>query len=184
MRTHTPDRIIERPDGSKSTRLAVKRACNGCGNDVGDVSVLEIEASIDGRPLPDVRGECPWCADLLAPAAWRARTNAHLHGRTAVGAAVLSAQGNIHAGCNVEHRFRAHDVHAEVNALTSMIAAGDGPAVAIVIAADREQFTPCGGCLDWIFELGGPGCLVAFQRTPGAPVDMYRADELMPKYPC
>ncbi|ART68174.1 hypothetical protein BTO20_05855 [Mycobacterium dioxanotrophicus] len=121
---------------------------------------------------------------VLSDAAWGARENAHLHGKTAVGAAALSAQGNMYSGCNVEHRFRAHDVHAEVNALTSMTAAGDGPAVAIVIAAARERFTPCGSCLDWIFELGGPDCLVSFQGQPGGPVETLRADELMPHYPC
>jgi cytidine deaminase len=120
----------------------------------------------------------------LGESAWKVRDNAHLHGKTAVGAAVLSAQGNIYTGCNVEHRFRAHDVHSEVNALTTMTAAGDGPAVAVVIAAERDRFTPCGGCLDWIFELGGPECAVAFQCQPGGEFDTLRADELMPHYPC
>ncbi len=67
-----------------------------------------------------------------------------------------------------------------------MTSAGDGPpAVAIVIAAERDRFTPCGGCMDWIFELGGPpGVLVTFQGTPGGQLDTLRADELMPHYPC
>lgn len=119
----------------------------------------------------------------LTESAWRVRENAHILGKTKVGAAALSMQGNIFTGCNIEHKFRAHDVHAEVNALTSMIAAGEGPVVAIVIAAERERFTPCGGCLDWIFELGGPDCLVSFQGTPGGPLDTLRADQLMPHYP-
>lgn len=115
--------------------------------------------------------------------AWKVRDNAHLHGKTAVGAAVLSQQGFIYTGCNVEHRFRSHDVHSEVNALTTMTTNGDGPAIAVLIAADRDNFTPCGSCLDWIFELGGPSCTVGFQPAPGAPITIHRADELMPHYP-
>jgi cytidine deaminase len=74
-------------------------------------------------------------------------------------------------------------VHAEVNALSSMVAAGHSRAVAVVVASERERFTPCGACLDWIFELGGPECLVAFEAVPGKAETTYRADELMPFYP-
>ncbi len=119
----------------------------------------------------------------LGELAWSTRTNARIFGRTRVGAAVLSAEGHAFGGCNVEHRFRSHDIHAEVNALGSMVAAGEKTAVAIIIAADREKFTPCGACLDWIFELGGPTCIVAIQRAPGASLEKYVASELMPHYP-
>jgi cytidine deaminase len=96
---------------------------------------------------------------------------------------VLSSSGGIYVGCNVEHRFRSHDVHAEVNALTNMVSAGDDGAVAVVIAAERDRFTPCGGCLDWIFELGGPDCGVGFQGTPNGSIEVLPAKELMPHYP-
>jgi cytidine deaminase len=119
----------------------------------------------------------------LGQAAWTAREHARVHGPTRVGAAVLDSEGGIFIGCNVEHRFRSHDVHAEVNALTTLVAAGGGVAVAVLIAAERDRFTPCGSCLDWIFELGGPECLVAFQPRPGGEVKALRADELMPHYP-
>jgi cytidine deaminase len=119
----------------------------------------------------------------LADAAWGVREHSRVHGKTRVGAAALSTQGNVHAGCNIEHIFRSHDVHAEVNALTTMAATGEGPAVAILIAAERDRFTPCGGCLDWIFELGGPDTQVAFQGSPGGSLLVLRADELMPHYP-
>jgi cytidine deaminase len=95
----------------------------------------------------------------------------------------MSVERGRFSGCNVEHKFRAHDVHAEVNALTTMIAGGHTRAVAIVIASERERFTPCGGCLDWIFELGGPRCVVRFESSPGADYTEHRADELMPYYP-
>ncbi len=119
----------------------------------------------------------------LGELAWQVREAARVHGPTRVGAAVLTAGGETFTGCNVEHRFRSHDVHAEVNALTTMAAAGAGPAVALLIVAERERFTPCGSCVDWIFELGGPECLVGFQPRPGGLVAWLRADELMPHYP-
>jgi cytidine deaminase len=121
--------------------------------------------------------------ELLAQRAWAVRAHARVHGRTPVGAAVLSAAGEIHAACNVEHALRSHDVHAEVNALTSMVAAGDGHALALIVVADRERLTPCGACLDWIFELGGAETLVGFQRAPETEIAVHRADALMPFYP-
>lgn len=119
----------------------------------------------------------------LSKAAWAARENARVLGSTKVGAAVLAASGAVYGGCNVEHQFRSHDVHAEVNALSSMVSAGDGPAVAVVVVSNRNRFTPCGACLDWIFELGGPETLVAYEAQPGGEAKTYRASDLMPYYP-
>lgn len=133
------------------------------------------------EPQPASPTDAHW--DELAHAAWSVRENARIHGATQVGAAVLSIEGGTLVGCNVEHRFRSHDVHAEVNALTAMVSAGHSRAVAVLIVSTRERFTPCGGCLDWIFELGGPGCLVAFQADRGTTREVFRADELMPHYP-
>ena len=65
-----------------------------------------------------------------------------------------------------------------------MTAAVDGPAVAILVAAQRDRFTPCRSCLNWIFELGGPATFVAFQGDQDfGEIDVLRADELMPHYP-
>lgn len=61
MRKSTPLRT--NPDGSRT--MTVQRCCNGCGHRIGDVTIFEINASIDGLPLPDVRHECPWCAPFL-----------------------------------------------------------------------------------------------------------------------
>ena len=115
--------------------------------------------------------------------AWAVRDAAHVHGPTKVGCAVVAESGTIYSGCNVEHRYRSHDVHAEVNALTTMAAADDGPALLVVIAAERAKFTPCGACLDWIFELGRPDTLVVFS-PPEGDAQLHLARDLMPHYPC
>lgn len=125
----------------------------------------------------------PAVLDRLSAMAWAARPNAHLHGKTAVGCAVLDSNGGFHAGCNVEHRYRCHDIHAETNTLSTMVAAGSGRAVVVLIAAERDHFTPCGSCLDWIFELGGPDCVVVAERLPGTGRSAFTAADLMPQYP-
>ena len=119
----------------------------------------------------------------LAGVAWAVRERSYVLGKTKVGAAVLSDDGGIFPGCNVEHRFRCHDIHAEVNAITTMVASGRASMSAIVIVAQRERFTPCGGCLDWIFQFGGEKCIVAFQANADGPITRHTASDLMPYYP-
>jgi cytidine deaminase len=123
----------------------------------------------------------------LSQAAWACRENAFIFGKTKVGAALLTA-GNwpmIVSGCNVEHKYRSHDVHAEVNAIANMVAKGGAAEHfrAIIVVAERERFTPCGACMDWIFQFGGPECLVAFQTSRAGPINVVTAHELMPFYP-
>jgi cytidine deaminase len=121
--------------------------------------------------------------DRLAKHAWDVREHARVLGATKVGCAVLGASGDIAVGCNVEHRFRSHDVHAETNAIGTLVSRGDHSLVAVVVAAERERFSPCGSCLDWIFEFGGPECIVAWQPAPDAAMVVLRAGDLMPYYP-
>lgn len=120
---------------------------------------------------------------ILSGLAWQARANAFILGNTKVGAALLTTSGKTYSGCNVEHQFRSHDFHAETNAIGNMITGGETKMIAILIAADRERFTPCGACMDWIFQFGGPECLVAFQPSPQAEPSIFSAGELMPFYP-
>lgn len=63
----TPDR--PRPAGG--TVISVKRACNGCGNLLGDVTDDELGRAIAGLPAADVRAECPTCGPTLADTAPR-----------------------------------------------------------------------------------------------------------------
>lgn len=63
QRTHTPDRVND--DGT--TTIKLKRACNGCGQQLGDITDQEMTAAINSRPLPDVRRECPACGPTAPP---------------------------------------------------------------------------------------------------------------------
>ncbi|WP_181785119.1 hypothetical protein [Streptomyces phytophilus] len=58
-RINTPDRT--NPDGS--TTITMKRCCNGCGRKLGDVDNRDVD---DRGNLTDVRGECPFCAPIVA----------------------------------------------------------------------------------------------------------------------
>lgn len=56
----------EHPSGYRT--FVVKRACNGCGAQLGDMTEDEMAAAISGWDLPDVRHECVVCAsDAPAP---------------------------------------------------------------------------------------------------------------------
>lgn len=57
-RTHTPDRI--NPDGSRT--ITMERACNGCGQLLGDVDARDAD---DNGQLTDVRAECDHCRPLV-----------------------------------------------------------------------------------------------------------------------
>jgi len=118
----------------------------------------------------------------LAKIAWDYRENSRILGTTKVGSAILS-KGEVFGGCNIEHKFRSHDIHAEISAISTMVSSGHKKLDAIVIVAERTKFTPCGGCLDWIFEFGGPACLVGYQTKKDGKITKFKAKDLMPHYP-
>lgn len=120
---------------------------------------------------------------VMSEVAWKARSNAKIYGPTRVGCAALADNGQVFPGCNIEHRFRSHDIHAEVNAISTLVANGGTLLRAILIAAERDRFTPCGSCLDWIFEVGGGNCLVISEGAQGVVAHEFQARELMPAYP-
>lgn len=121
--------------------------------------------------------------ERLAAIAWQYRDRALVLGRTRVGAAAMAGDGSIYGGCNIQHRFRTHDVHAEVAAITTMVAAGRRHLSAIIVVSDFKGLTPCGSCLDWILQLGGDDCFVAWQGAQGEEILSRRAVELMPFHP-
>jgi|SRR6185312_7743912 len=120
----------------------------------------------------------------LAMIAWNVREHAHIIGPTRVGCAILGSDNAIYSGCNVEHRFRSHDVHAEVNAITSMVSSGCPTFTAMFIAAERDRFTPCGACMDWIMQFAsGDDIEIVAQSKREGPLQRFIARQLMPYYP-
>ncbi len=86
-----------------------------------------------------------------------------------VGAAVLSASGNVYVGCNVENASYGLTICAERSAISAGVAA-EGPsfrirAVAVFNSKDAPC-SPCGACRQVILEFG-PDADVIFQGRPG-----------------
>ena len=108
------------------------------------------DAPVGRRDRED--GDAPLIAAAIA-----AREFAYApYSRFRVGAAVRTAGGTIHAGCNVENAAYPEGVCAEAAALTSMVMAGEHRLSAVAVVGAGEQLcTPCGGCRQKIREFGG-----------------------------
>lgn len=98
----------------------------------------------------------------LLQAAREAQLKAYApYSRFLVGAAVLDAEGHIHAGCNVENAAYPEGVCAEACALGAMVLAGGRRALAVVVVGDGEApVTPCGGCRQKLREFASPELVV------------------------
>lgn len=73
-----------------------------------------------------------------------------------MGAAVLTTDGRIITGCNVENSSYGLATCAERIALFTAVSEGEHSFKAIAIASDENTFTPpCGACRQVIFELAG-----------------------------
>lgn len=121
--------------------------------------------------------------ERLLDVAWTYSERALISRKTRVGAAALASDGSVYGGCNVQQRFHSNDIHAEVNAISTMIAEGRTHLVAVAVVAEAEGHTPCGSCLDWILEIGGDECLVVWQGPRKGAVTSKRAGDLMPHHP-
>ena len=81
-------------------------------------------------------------ADIAAllQAARAARERAYApYSRFAVGAAVLTASGQIFTGCNVENAAYSMCICAERTAIVSAVAAGERDIVALAVIADTAR---------------------------------------------
>lgn len=86
--------------------------------------------------------------------ALKIRENAYTpYSKFKVGAAIISANFNVYAGCNVENISYPNGTCAETGAIAQMVAGGDTLIKDIVVVADSKNLiSPCGACLQRIFE--------------------------------
>lgn len=98
--------------------------------------------------------ETPWQA--LAEAAKAACAKAYCpYSEFPVGAAVLTAEGAIAGGCNVENASFGLSVCAERNAIFRAVADGATSIVALVLYTPTPApVAPCGACRQVIAEFG------------------------------
>lgn len=112
--------------------------------------------------------------------AWIARSMAHpWKSGTKVGCAIYTDKKKFHAGWNIEGLWMT-SIHAEVNAI-SRLRPGE-KIVAIAVVAETDFFTPCGNCLDWIFQFAIDGCCVIIQNNKRQTYH-FSPNDLMPHYP-
>ncbi len=91
---------------------------------------------------------------LLFDKASSARQNAYApYSGFSVGAAVLAGNGKIYTGCNVENISYPCGTCAEAGAIAAMNADGERLIKEIlVVAGGSSLVSPCGACLQRIFE--------------------------------
>ncbi|HYY45409.1 MAG TPA: cytidine deaminase [Actinomycetota bacterium] len=79
------------------------------------------------------------------------------YSRLRVGAAGITGDGRIIAGCNVENASYGLTLCAECGVVSSLHASGGGRLVAVaVVGADGGYLAPCGRCRQLLLEAGGP----------------------------
>lgn len=84
--------------------------------------------------------------------AWRVRSNAYVpYSNYPVGAALLSSDGKIWSGCNVENVSFGLTMCAERNAIFQMVAGGS-QSIRSVVVATKDGATPCGACRQVLAE--------------------------------
>ena len=93
----------------------------------------------------------PGQVERLIEAAVAARGRAYCpYSRYPVGAAVLTSQGRLFAGCNVENASYGLSMCAERAAIYHAVAGGHDSIAAVAVAASAAR--PCGACRQVLFE--------------------------------
>jgi len=105
----------------------------------------------------------------LLEAATAVRLRAYVpYSRFHVGAAIMSVEGRVHIGCNVENVAYPEGTCAEAGAIAAMIAAGDTGIAEMVVIADSPEPVPCcGGCRQKIAEFAAQDVKVTLCTTDG-----------------
>lgn len=105
----------------------------------------------------------PYVIDRLVSAALEVRTHAYApYSRYAVGAALLSRNGELFTGVNVENASSGLSVCAERHAVGAAVAAGRRQFIAMaVVTASSPPATPCGACRQVLAEFGDFAIILA-----------------------
>lgn len=97
-----------------------------------------------------------------------------------VGASIRSANGDIHAGANVENAAYPLGNCAETSAIAVMVAAGETEIAEVFVMTQGDRpGTPCGGCRQRLAEFAGPEVKVHC-GLPDGTVYTYTMGELLP----
>lgn len=117
----------------------------------------------------------------LFEAARAAMQKAHApYSKFPVGAAILTEDGRIHAGANIEIVSFPEGWCAETTAIGHMVMAGGGRIAEVAVIAEKlAKCTPCGGCRQRLAEFGSPETKVHLCDETGV-VETVRLGDLFP----
>ena len=88
-----------------------------------------------------------------------------------VGAALLTPDGKVYTGCNIENAGYTATNCAERTALFKAVSEGERTFTAIAIVGSLQGQTntlvtgPCGVCRQALYEFGGPGLTVSMAKS-------------------
>lgn len=110
----------------------------------------------------------------------KAKDNAYApYSKFRVGAALLTKEGSVFTGCNVENSSYGAAICAERSAVSCAVSSGFRNFEAIAIASSGEDTVyPCGICRQVLHEFN-PEIRIICQGKDG--FETYRLSELMPK---
>lgn len=96
-------------------------------------------------------------SEKLIESAKQVRENAFApYSKFKVGSAVITKDGKIYTGCNVESASYSATICAERVAISKAVSEGESEFEQIAVVADTENLTPpCGVCRQVIWELCG-----------------------------
>ena len=120
--------------------------------------------------------------EALFAAAREAYDNAYApYSKFPVGAAVLTPEGEIFSGANVENAAYPQGWCAETSALSAMVRAGRRRVAEVcVVGGGTGLCTPCGGCRQKLREFAGPDTPVHIAGPDGVRARFTLA-ELLPE---
>ena len=101
------------------------------------------------------------------------------YSKFSVGAALLTANGKIYTGCNIENASFSPTVCAERTAFIKAVSEGERKFSAIAIVGDTDSITPCGVCRQFISEF----CNENFKIICAKDAENYKSytlEELLP----
>jgi cytidine deaminase len=104
----------------------------------------------------------------LFAAAVQARKNAHApYSKFQIGAALLTSDGKIFSGCNVENASYGGTVCAERVAIFKAVSEGARTPVKeiCVVSIQAEPWPPCGFCRQVLAEFATPDCVIHLANT-------------------
>ncbi|MEN8237906.1 MAG: cytidine deaminase [Actinomycetota bacterium] len=116
--------------------------------------------------------------ELLAKAVEAAEGSYSPYSHFRVGAAIVTNDGSVVTGANVENAAFGASICAEANAISSAIARGATSVSTVAVAClDGEPCTPCGNCRQIMREFGVARVIL---RTPDDAPHAVNLEDLLP----